>query len=390
MSASIITFADLGKKRNLKTMDILPVIERFEAEGALVEVVCRMERDAAFTGVRSAVPALAHYGLKALEKIVPFFPGRNLEEEILDIGAARSLKKADVVLFHPSIFPRSVRKAKRMGAVTVGIAVTVHPDTTLALNAEEAKLLSVPSGSRGSRSIFTQDTKSVANSFDYIIAVSEFVKRSYVDNGFPEKNICIAENDIDHRNYVSHALPGTGEVFRVVYVAHTTLLKGLHYLLDAWKSLALPNAELVIVGGYVQSVSPKLKRKYAEAFRGDASIVWAGFTRNPAEWYRTASLFVLPSITEGNPRVVMEAMACGLPVITTENAASIVEDGKTGYVVPIRDSKALASKIRKLYDDRALAQEMGNNGRQVLLAKQSFSDKVFAIYEELLRSEPHS
>jgi len=69
---------------------------------------------------------------------------------------------------------------------------------------------------------------------------------------------------------------------------------------------------------------------------------------------------VLPSLADGFGMVVPQAMACGLPVIVTENvgAADIVTDGVDGYVVPIRDVAALKEKIRYLYEDPAARQRM--------------------------------
>jgi alpha-maltose-1-phosphate synthase len=99
---------------------------------------------------------------------------------------------------------------------------------------------------------------------------------------------------------------------------------------------------------------------------------------------------VFPSLTEGFGRVTLEAMACGIPVITTENARGIVEDGKTGFVVPIRDAKALAEKIQYLYDNREIASEMGRQARLAVEKKKPFGEAVYEIYQEILKREGKS
>src|SRR5262249_27834906 len=71
-----------------------------------------------------------------------------------------------------------------------------------------------------------------------------------------------------------------------------------------------------------------------------------------------------PSLHEGSALVTYEALASGLPVITTENAGSVVRDGVDGFVVPIRDVTALQEKILMLYQNRELRREMGARARE--------------------------
>ncbi len=68
--------------------------------------------------------------------------------------------------------------------------------------------------------------------------------------------------------------------------------------------------------------------------------------------YRGADIFVYPSLHEGSALAIGEALASGLPVITTANAGSVVRDGEEGYIVPIRDVEALMDRILTLYLDR--------------------------------------
>lgn len=72
-----------------------------------------------------------------------------------------------------------------------------------------------------------------------------------------------------------------------------------------------------------------------------------------AEFLR-ADLFVFPSLAEGSASVVFEALAAGVPVITTRAAGSVVEDGREGLIVPERDPEALAAAIHQIVSDREL------------------------------------
>jgi glycosyltransferase involved in cell wall biosynthesis len=75
---------------------------------------------------------------------------------------------------------------------------------------------------------------------------------------------------------------------------------------------------------------------------------------------RSCDVFVLPSIVEGRALVQQEAMSCGLPIIVTRNAGGedLVEDGKAGYLIPIRDPLAIAEKLELLFNNRVLLTEM--------------------------------
>jgi glycosyltransferase involved in cell wall biosynthesis len=77
-----------------------------------------------------------------------------------------------------------------------------------------------------------------------------------------------------------------------------------------------------------------------------------------AAHYRWADVLVLPSICEGSATVCYEALAAGLSVITTPNAGSVVRDGLDGFVVPIRDARALAEKLEQLASDPRLLADM--------------------------------
>ena len=80
-----------------------------------------------------------------------------------------------------------------------------------------------------------------------------------------------------------------------------------------------------------------------------------------AEQYAWADVFLLPSISEGSASVCYEALADGLPVITTPNAGSVVRDGVDGFIVPIRNAEAIVQKLELLARDREMLAWMSAN-----------------------------
>lgn len=383
MSVSILTFANLGKKRNQPTADILPVIDTFAESGALVQVICQIHKDFYFPQTISAVPWFIRYPIRFLERVFRVPIPRRFVETLFDTFAQVWLKPATVTFFHGGFFlPKTFRKAQNLKSITVDITRTAHLDRNAQIEREEMRRLGVDTYYGWRDQLSRASTH--CNEFSYIIALSEFVKESYMRVGYPEEKIYLASPDIDTVRFTPASHPT--ERFRVVYAAYTTPLKGLHYLLDAWEQLSLTDAELVLVGGY--GYMPEVvRRQYDARITRNPTVTWIESTTTPEVHFQSASVFVFPSLTEGFGRVTLEAMACGIPVITTENARGIVEDGKTGFVVPIRDANAIREKLEYLYQHQDVAQEMGREARRAVEAKKPFGEAVYEIYKDILKRE---
>jgi glycosyltransferase involved in cell wall biosynthesis len=98
--------------------------------------------------------------------------------------------------------------------------------------------------------------------------------------------------------------------------------------------------------------------------------------------------FVFPTLADGSARVVLEALACGLFVITTPNCGSIVEDGIHGFIVPPGDNDALEKAIREaIATDRDQLYEIGRANSKVVreqYTQKQYGDKLIKLYNELL------
>lgn len=105
--------------------------------------------------------------------------------------------------------------------------------------------------------------------------------------------------------------------------------------------------------------------------------------------YHSADIFVLTSDYEGTPNVILEAMACGLPVVSTSvgSASELVSDGQTGYLTPVQDVDAIAKRIVKLAENPALRRQMGKEARARVVAQHSLAmlgPRLWAIYDQVL------
>lgn len=218
---------------------------------------------------------------------------------------------------------------------------------------------------------------------DRVIIPSEFVRRTFIANGIPDEKLTVIPYGTDLSRFA--AAPKKDSVFRVLFVGNIGIQKGVHYLLEAWKQLALRDAELVLIGRVEADARPVLE-KYAGLF------TLRGHVRHeelPVE-YTNASVFVLPSLQEGSALVTYEAMACGLPLIVSENTGSVVRDGIDGAVVPIRNVEALKEAILDLHEHPDKAVSMGSQGARHVAAFtwDRYAESVIDVYHTLRTQVP--
>jgi glycosyltransferase involved in cell wall biosynthesis len=162
------------------------------------------------------------------------------------------------------------------------------------------------------------------------------------------------------------------EAALVGIVATLRSWKGHRYLLDALASLDRPQAHLVIVGDGPQREA--LGAQVDQLGIGER-VLFAGNRDDVAPWMRALDVFCLPSYAnEGVPQSLMQAMACGLPVITTAvgSITEIVTDGINGVIVPAQDTPALAGAVASLLDDPARRSTLG--ARAMADAHERFGD----------------
>jgi glycosyltransferase involved in cell wall biosynthesis len=152
-----------------------------------------------------------------------------------------------------------------------------------------------------------------------------------------------------------------------------------------------PEARLRIVG-FERSENPELV-SLARELRVLDKIEFAGRVRSDllASHYRSARVLIVPSVYEGLPMVILEAMQHGLAVVATRVSGhpEVIEDGVNGLLVPLDDPTAMANAVLRLFDDPSLLARYGTAGRSVVHSQFSVERQVAAYlseYEGLLRS----
>ena len=216
---------------------------------------------------------------------------------------------------------------------------------------------------------------------DVVICPSRFVLNSLPAHARAEKKCVVAEFGsprVDPGDAArSQRTEGT---LKVLFAGSLTQRKGLADLFAAMKLLDRSDVELVVMGAPVTSLD--FYRKQFPNFRYEPPRPHA----EVLALMRSCDVFVLPSIVEGRALVQQEAMACGLPLIVTPNAGGedLIEDGRTGFLVPVRSPESLAKKIAWFADYRDALPQMSAAAQAKArdYTWQAYGEKVLATVRE--------
>jgi len=299
-----------------------------------------------------------------------------------DYRTSMFIKKNSCDIFHGWTHEclNSIREAKKRGIITIVERGYCHPLYSKMILDEEYKKMGIKRHPEGKRLLkkydhwHREETAAIEEfeEADYVIVNSRFAKETFLQYGFPEKKLKMIPRGVDTGYYKPE--PEKDNVFRIVFVGMLCIRKGVHHLLEAWKKLNLKNAELVLVGSTHEEIKPVLKN-----YSHMNNIKITGFVENPAKLYNSASVFVFPSLDEGSAKVTYEAMACGLPVIATPNAGSLVLDGVDGFLIPIRDVNEIIERTLYFYKNREMLKQMGQS------ARKNIEPYTWQFYEESLK-----
>jgi glycosyltransferase involved in cell wall biosynthesis len=223
---------------------------------------------------------------------------------------------------------------------------------------------------------------------DYIMTLSEYSRQSFIRQGIMSNKVLMVPCGIDVDFFLSETDCKIKNKFRVIVVGLLCLRKGIQYLLQAWNQLNLPvdKAELVLVGCIQSDFELVLKN-----FKLRKNIIFYGSTDRAGlkKLYNNSSIFVLPSVEDGFGMVLGEAMACGLPVICTENvgAAEMVKNNKNGFVVPAASSQALAEKILWCYQNQDTLVYMGKDAKEWVKnwSWDNYGKNIIEVYKKVLQ-----
>ncbi len=216
----------------------------------------------------------------------------------------------------------------------------------------------------------------LAREVDCVVAVCESIKKRLLDAGYNAEKICVIPSGIRSEKFAFHARSlNVNQPIQILSVGRLVEQKGFEYALRAvaqvykkHKNIRYTIAGSGVLHGTLQQLTQQLGIAHV------ATLVGQKNHQEIAHLLASSHLYLLPSVTakdgrcEGIPDSLKEAMACGLPVISTRHSGipELVEDGKSGFLVPERDVSALADRINYVIEHPASWPSLGMEGRAAI------------------------
>jgi len=300
------------------------------------------------TRLKPAVGLVAYAGAK----ILPGFQAESLRFRLhpwIDHWMERQLQPGDHVLSSYGYANKCFQFARRHGGKTFLDAGNSHPDNFWEIISKELRRWKSPYTPVARHHY--ERSLAMLEYTDYILAPSSFVARSFLKRGFDPARVWQNPYPVDLSLFQPAATPRPqNRPLTIISTGSLSLRKGAPYMLEAFRLIRQhhPSARFLLTQIVENNVHPILA-----TFR-DLPIEWSPPLPHAqlAERLRGADIFVLPSLEDGFAVTVAEALACGLPVITTPNtgASDLITRGLNGEIVPICDARSIADGILKWAD----------------------------------------
>lgn len=260
-----------------------------------------------------------------------------------DVNAARRLSPADhLIAFNGTSVAqfRAARKARWESIALVSATSHIRRVVRQQARAHRQYPLERPWATR----LIKRNLIEYAQA-DRIYVASRYVFESFIEEGIPEELLSVFPLTPDAR-YQPNGEPRSSHTFDIVYVGSLTVDKGVPLLLDAVRRLPYTDIRLVLVGGWT---TRGMRRFIQGASAQDARInVCLG---DPLPHLRDARLYVQPTYNDGFGYAAAEALACGLPVIASEDTGmkDLIDPDRNGLILPTGDLQALTEAIEAAY-----------------------------------------
>jgi glycosyltransferase involved in cell wall biosynthesis len=227
-------------------------------------------------------------------------------------------------------------------------------------------------------------TNPILRNANAILALTENMQNKLNDNY--NTQIYVVPNGINLEEYTGLTINSKRDfgIKNILFVGRLKPVKGVEYLIIAMKMVhdKMPDARLILVGDgeereYLSALSIQLGiQKYVQ-FVGKVPH------EKVQDFMQQADIFVLPSLSEGFPNVVLEAMACGLPIVASRvgGIPDIITNDTNGYLVEVKDTENLSNKILFLLQNDILREKISGNNKK--LVKEYSWEKVVVELEKI-------
>lgn len=215
-------------------------------------------------------------------------------------------------------------------------------------------------------------------------------RQSFCQSGIvkAQRTVVVHGAGVDLQHF--HAVAEPAGTIKVVFAARLLRDKGvLEFLAAAGQLQQLPGVEFVLAGDIDPDNPASLSEVQLDSIKQQGIVQVYGFCDDMAALFRQCHVIVLPSYREGLPKVLIEAAACGRPVVTSDVAGCrhVIIPDVSGLLVPVKDAAALAAAICRLVENPELRMQFGRAGRE--LAEQRFGEEQIGqtymrLYQQLI------
>jgi glycosyltransferase involved in cell wall biosynthesis len=253
----------------------------------------------------------------------------------------------------PAASLETIRELKRRGVTIFREQFNCHTATAKGILDEAYGRLGVTQGHAITPEVIDAERR-VLEAVDYVFCPSPLVQMSLLENGVPPGKLLEATYGWDPDRFSgSQELLAQSQGITAIFVGSICVRKGAHLLLEYWVQSGI-KGRLVLAG----ELEPIIEKKYGHLFARDDLIV-LNYSRDVGALYRSADIFLFPSLEEGSPLVIYEACAFGLPIVTSAmGAGSIVRNNREGFVIDPYDAAGWCAAIRRLAEDVELRRRM--------------------------------
>ena len=220
----------------------------------------------------------------------------------------------------------------------------------------------------------------VLNRMDHIVTVSDSLRKIVLSFGIAPEKVTTIPNGIDtdlfypgQKSKARSILNLPEKDLLIIYIGRLIKIKGIDILLEALKSVI---KQINAINAYLIGSGELLPRLQETAKKAeiDNKIHFPGSQppESISDWLNAADIFVLPSLSEGRPNVILEALACGTPILATEvgGIPELIKDGENGCLIPPGKSDVLAEKIVSILNDKKVCEKFSKAGPETI---QNFS-----------------
>lgn len=253
--------------------------------------------------------------------------------------------------------------------------------------------------------LFLRFRNVVLKKADAFSAISPEIASEWTSNGIPFNKIHLIPNSVDTKRFrpvepaekksLREKLDLSQSATIAIYTGRLVSYKGLPLLLKVWDEMRNRDENILLIlagtGGLDIHNCEKDLQDFVKTVGLEKNVLFTGAVPNVPEYLQASDLFVFPTENDAFPSSIVEAMACGLPVVTTPVGAikTIITDGETGVLIQPGNAEQLSQELGVMLSERALAYRLGQAARksvQELYSTETVTEKYLSLFHSLL---PH-